>query len=123
MLRIIAVRLAFGIATLLAVSMLVFAGMDALVGDAATAALGREATPEAVTTLREQFGLNRPLLGRYVDWIAGLAQGDLGKSLPSGDPVWSILQDKARNTLLLAVATIACLVPLSIILGALAAFR
>jgi peptide/nickel transport system permease protein len=121
MFRVVVIRIVFGIATILAVSTLVFAGMDALVGDAATAALGREATPEAVATLREQFGLNRPLVERYASWISGVARGDLGRSLPSGDPVWSILEDKARNTLILAVATIACLLPLSIVFGVLAA--
>ena len=45
----------------------------------------------------------------------------MGKSLPSGEPVWSILQDKLRNTLLLASGTIAVLIPLSIALGVLSA--
>jgi peptide/nickel transport system permease protein len=123
MIRTIAARLVLGLGTFLAVSMLVFLGMDALVGDAATAALGRDATPEAVAVLRKQFGLNRPVAERYTEWIAGLPRGDLGKSLPSGDPVWQIIRDKARNTLLLALATIVCLVPLSIALGVFAALR
>src|SRR4029453_4942948 len=82
MIRTIAARLVLGLGTFLAVSMLVFLGMDALVGDAATAALGRDATPEAVAVLRKQFGLNRPVAERYTEWIAGLPRGDLGKPLP-----------------------------------------
>jgi peptide/nickel transport system permease protein len=52
-----------------------------------------------------------------------MLHGDLGKSLPSGTPVWSIIQDKTRNTLALALATLVILVPLSIILGVASAVR
>jgi peptide/nickel transport system permease protein len=123
MARLIALRVSFGLATLLAVSVLVFLGMNGLVGDAATAALGREATPDAVAILRKQFGLDRPLVQRYVEWVSEFAQGNLGRSLPSGDPVWGLIQDKVRNTLFLALATIACLVPFSLGLGMLSALR
>jgi peptide/nickel transport system permease protein len=115
--RQLATRLVLGIATLLAVSALVFLGMEALPGDAATAALGRDATPQSVTALRQQFDLDRPVLVRYGDWLGGLVHGDLGRSLPSGDTVWSLLQDRLRNTVMLALATILFLVPLSLLIG------
>jgi peptide/nickel transport system permease protein len=121
MIRLVTIRLLLGFVTFFAVSIVVFFGMNALVGDAATAALGRDATPEAVAILRQQFGLNRPVAQRYVEWISELFRGNLGRSLPSGDPVWSVIQDKLRNTVLLASATIACLIPFSIGLGVLSA--
>ena len=81
----IVLRLGVAVLTLLAVSLVVFVGTEALPGDAATAVLGREATPDAVAKLRHDFGLDRPVTTRYVDWLAGFAQGDLGRSVPSGD--------------------------------------
>lgn len=123
LLRIIAVRLGLGAATFLAVSALVFLGMDALPGDAATAALGRNATPQSLATLRHEFGLDRPVLTRYGEWLGGLVHGDLGRSLPSGDPVSSVVRDRLRNTAFLAAATIAFMVPLSVLFGVLSATR
>jgi peptide/nickel transport system permease protein len=123
LLRQLTARVALGAATLIAVSAVVFLGMDALPGDAATSALGHDATPSAVAALRDQFDLNRPVLVRYGDWLGGLARGDLGTSLPSGDSVWSVLRDKLRNTLALALATVLIMVPLSLGIGMLAALR
>jgi peptide/nickel transport system permease protein len=121
MLRRILVRIVVGVATLWAVTVVVFLGSEALPGDAATAALGREATPQLVEGFRKEFGLDRPVLERYGEWLGGLVQGDLGRSLPSGDPVWSLIRDKARNTAALSVATIVLLVPLSLLFGVLSA--
>jgi peptide/nickel transport system permease protein len=117
----ILIRIVIGVATLFAISTIVFLGVEALPGDAATAVLGQTATPELLAQYREDFGLNEPLLSRYGEWLGGLFQGDLGRSLPSGDPVWSLLHDKVRNTLALAVVTLAVLVPLSVLLGILSA--
>ncbi len=123
MLRRILVRIGVGLATLWAVTALVFLGTEALPGDAATAALGREATPALVQGLRKEFGLDRPVLVRYGKWLDGLLHGNLGRSLPSGDPVTSIIGDKVRNTAVLGLATLAVLVPLSVGLGIASAVR
>jgi peptide/nickel transport system permease protein len=122
-LRRILLRIGVGVATLLAVSAVVFLAVEALPGDAATAVLGQVATPELLEQYREDFGLDRPLLERYGDWLAGLFQGDLGESLPSGDPVSGAIADKLRNTAALSVATLIILVPLSVCLGIVSAVR
>lgn len=123
MVRRILVRLAIGVATLFAVSAIVFLGAEALPGDAAQAELGQAATPQLVKQYRHDFGLDRPVLTRYGDWIWGFARGDLGKSLPSGEPVSKIISHKVRNTVGLALATLIVLVPLSVGLGILSAVR
>jgi peptide/nickel transport system permease protein len=122
-LRRILVRVAVGIATLLAVSAIVFLGTEALPGDAATAVLGQTATPELLAQYRKDFGLDQPVLERYVDWLAGFVRGDLGASLPSGEPVSSLLGDRTRNTAALSLATLLILVPLAIGLGVASAVR
>ena len=62
-------RLATIVPTLLFVSMLVFAGTEVLPGDAASAVLGKTATPAQVAELRGQMGLDRPVVNRYLDWL------------------------------------------------------
>ena len=123
MLRRVAIRIGAGLLTLWAVSLLVFVGTQLLPGDAARAALGQQATPQLAAALRKQFGLDRPVMVRYGEWLSGIVHGNLGRSLPSGDPVASVLGDHIRNTAVLATATILVLVPLSVALGVASAVR
>jgi peptide/nickel transport system permease protein len=121
MIRLIALRLAFGAMTLWAASVLIFAGTEILPGDLATALLQNSATPENVAELRERLGLNRPALVRYGEWLGHAAVGDLGTSLSNERPVASELAPRLRNTLFLAVFAASIAVPLAVILGLLAA--
>lgn len=121
--RLIGVRLLLAVGTLLIVSIVVFAATNLLPGSAARAALGAKADPSAVAALSREFGLDRPAPERYWDWISGAVRGDFGKSIPSGRPVWEAIQPKAVNTLVLTVAALALLIPLSFILGIAAALR
>jgi peptide/nickel transport system permease protein len=122
MIRQLTITTLVALATLVAISFLVFCGMQALPGNAASAALGRQATPEMVAVLSKQMGLDHPLLKRYQFWVTGLLHGDLGRSA-TGATVWSTISDRVRNTLALAAATLALLVPLSLGLGIIAAVR
>lgn len=119
----IVLRLGVAVLTLLAVSLVVFVGTEALPGDAATAVLGREATPDAVAKLQHDFGLDRPVTTRYADWLTGFAQGDLGRSVPSGDQVSTLISDPVRNTAVLGIATLVVLIPLVLLIGVLTAVR
>jgi peptide/nickel transport system permease protein len=123
LLREILLRLGAGLLTLFAASALIYFGVSALPGDAATAALGREATPQLIAGLRKQFGLDRPVLERYGRWLAGFLRGDLGYSLPTGVPVAGVIRDKLVNTAVLAGVTMVLLVPLATLLGAVSALR
>jgi len=64
-------------------SVLIFTLARVIPGRPARLALGPRATDEAVQRLREQMGLNDPIWVQYIDYMAGLVQGDLGQSLIS----------------------------------------
>jgi peptide/nickel transport system permease protein len=112
-----------GLLQVLAVATLVFAFTEALPGDAAIAAAGDDPDPARIAVLRHQFGLDRPVLHRYGDWLTGLCTGDLGTSLHTGSQVSSLLADAAGPTLALSMATLAILMPASLAFGIGAAVR
>ena len=68
------------IATLIAVSIVVFSVMNILPGDPALTILGMDATDDALAALREDLGLNDPVMARYFGWVGGALVGDLGVS-------------------------------------------
>lgn len=119
--RMIASRLILGFLTLLAVTFLISGALTLLPGDFAYAVLGQGATPEAVAAIQRNLGLDIPFYARYGEWVAGLLQGDLGTSLTDQKPVLEILSDRMMNTLFLASMAAVMAIPLSIVLGALAA--
>jgi peptide/nickel transport system permease protein len=121
--RIAAVRLLAGAGTLLAVSAAVFFAMSTLPGNAAQVALGHSATPQGIAVLTHQFGLDRPVVTQYFDWLGGLFGGNLGHSLPTGVAVSSLLGPRIGNTLFLASATMLVLIPLGLGLGVFSAMR
>jgi peptide/nickel transport system permease protein len=110
-------RLGVGVLTLWVVSLLIFFGIEALPGDAATASLGSSATPELLDQYRADFGLDRPAIERYGDWLGGLLHGDLGRSFPSGTPVSDLIAGRIGYTATLAGITLLVLVPVGIVLG------
>ncbi|MFN8021689.1 MAG: ABC transporter permease [Acidimicrobiales bacterium] len=116
-------RLATGVLLALAVSVLIFAATQVLPGDAARAMLGREANPVALEQLRDQLGLNRPLVEQYGSWLWDLLHGDLGTSYASRGPVTQLLAGRTFNTLVLSLVALVVIVPLSLVLGAIAGVR
>jgi len=122
-LKLIARRLALGVLTLVAVSVLIFASTEILPGDVATAILGQQATPETVAAIRRDLGLDRPAIVRYGDWLLGSLQGDLGESLVNRQPISEQIAGRLDNTLFLAAVAAAIAVPVAVILGIVAAIR
>ena len=114
-------RLAFGLVTLVVISVLIYLGVEALPGDLAEAILGQSATPENVAALRRELGLDRPPLERYFDWISGVLQGDLGTSLANGRPISDLLGNRLQNTLFLAGTAAVISIPIAVGLGIAAA--
>src|SRR5215211_716569 len=120
-------RLAGAVFALFIASVVIFAATSILPGDAASVVLGRGATPEAVQQLDRELGLDRPLLEQYATWLGGFVHGDLGDSsvgLAQGAenaPVWDLIADPVRNSLILATVTALLMIPLSLALGALSA--
>lgn len=123
MLFLIARRIGAGILTLLIVSAVVFFITSLLPGDAAQMILGQNATPETVAALRQQLGLDQPLLMRYFHWLTGMVQGDFGTSFASHLPVSQLVAQRIPATFELAgIATLIC-VPLALIIGIIAAMN
>lgn len=120
-LKLVAQRIALGLILLLAVSLLIFAGTEALPGDVAQAILGQSATPEALANLREALGLNEPALTRYVRWLGGVLTGDFGVALTNGQDIGQAIGQRLGNTLFLAGCAAMISVPLAILLGLVAA--
>ncbi|WP_299079549.1 ABC transporter permease [uncultured Ruegeria sp.] len=118
--KLVSQRLALGILLLLGASALIFGLTEALPGDAAQAVLGQSATPEALANLREEMGLDRPALTRYVEWLTGILQGDLGQSLTNKLDIADSIGKRLGNTLFLACVAAIVSVPLAIFLGLLA---
>jgi peptide/nickel transport system permease protein len=123
MLRYILKRLGLAAVTLLLLSVIVFALSQMLPGNVARAVLGQFATQEAIDSLNHQIGADRPAVVQYLDYMRGFVQGDLGLSLASQTPVWSILQPALINSLKLAALAFVIVVPLSILGGIAAGLR
>lgn len=116
-------RIAVGILLLVLVSVLVFGATQVLPGDAASAILGRSATAEQKEIYRQELGLDRSIPAQYWSWISGVAQGDLGQSLASRQPVTAFISERVGKSLVLALATLIILFPISIGLGVWAGIR
>jgi peptide/nickel transport system permease protein len=116
-------RTLLGFLTLFLVSVIVFAATQVLPGDPARAILGRNATPESLATLRQQLNLDRSVVGQYADWLRGLVTGDLGQSLAAGEPVTTLIGKRVENSAVLMVLAALISVPLSILIGSVAARR
>ena len=89
--------------TIVIASLIVFALLSLAPGDPAAALAGNRATPESIEAIREQLGLNRPLLVRYVAWLGGAIHGDFGQSLQFRQSVGSLLAPRLGTTLILVL--------------------
>ena len=121
MVKLIARRLALGVLTILLVSGIIFAGVQALPGDSCTAYLGRAAQGKRLDNCRRDFGLERPALTRYVKWTLGAVRGDFGVSLKGKKPISETVGTRFRNTVILGATASILGVPLAIFLGIIAA--
>ena len=121
MLRYLARRLLLTIPVLLGVATLVFALIHLVPGDPAQSMLGDTASPADVQRLRENLGLNDPLLVQYGKFMSGIARGDLGTSFRYGTPVTQEIRSRLLRTLQLAVAAMAVAILFAIPLGIIAA--
>ncbi len=107
--------------TLLLVSVLIFAIIEILPGDAASRILGRTGTAEMQEQLRERLGLNDPAVVRYGRWLGNAIKGDFGNSLAGDRPVAEVIWQPLKNTLILSAAAVLLYLPLSFGLGILTA--
>lgn len=100
-------------ATIFIVSLTIFLIFNVLPGNPAQAILGIDADQQQIKLLEEELGLDKPLHLQYVDWVLGVAQGDLGESYKYRQSVESVMKD--RIPISFSLATIALL--LTVIIG------
>lgn len=116
-------RIAATIPVLLVVSIVVFALVHLTPGDPARVMLGAEAPADQVEALREEMGLNQPILVQYWDWLLNALRGDLGTSVFMQQPVTQVLTERMGPTTVLAVTAELLIVLVAVPLGIAAARR
>ena len=102
----IARRLLLLIPVLFGISVIVFLVISLIPGDPATAILGAFATPDNVARINRELGLDRPLPVQYLTWLAGVLEGDLGRSYSLNRPVADEVAERFLPTIILAGAAL-----------------
>ena len=112
------------LATLLAVSFLLFLTTSLLPGDPALQILGPEnATPEAIAAVRAELGLDDPLPVRYVEWLGNVVTGDFGRSYRTNESVSEAILDRLPVTAEIGILAVIIALTVAIPVGILAAYR
>jgi peptide/nickel transport system permease protein len=110
-------RLLLSIVIILLVTIIVFLAMRLLPGDPilmlVTSSQAESATQEQIDSLRKEFGLDKPIVIQYVNWLGGVCRGDLGRSILQRAPVTSEILRRLPITLHLGLLALV----LSIIIG------
>jgi len=108
---------------LLVVSVVVFCLIHLAPGDPAAVILGNDATPQDIAALRDQMGLNRPMLVQFAEWFGSILTGDLGHSLFLNTSVMTLFLQHLTPTLALAFYAMAIALVLGLTGGVLSAWR
>ena len=119
----VARRLAILVATLAFASLIVFAALEILPGNAAQTMLGASATPEAVAALAHKLGLDLSVSARFVNWIGGALRGDLGQSYAYNSPIAPLIGERLAVTLPLTLLAMAIASGVALSAGVYAAAR
>lgn len=94
-----------------------FAMVQLIPGDPAQVIAGTNATPEQIEAVRQQQGLDRPLLTQFGDYVGGLLGGDLGTSFASGQEVTQVISDRLPFTAQVALLAMVLVLLVSVPLG------
>ena len=121
--KFIAKRLVAMVPVLLGVTLVIYLILNMAPGDPAKVILGEQATPEQIAELREEMGLNDPVLVQYARYIFNLLQGDMGESYNSGLKCNVEIFARFPNTLHLTICAISLAVILALPIGILAAVK
>lgn len=124
LLTVFASRLVTALIQLWIIATLVFSIMYIMPGDPVLLLLGPDSnpTPEAIAAMRQQLGLDQPVLTQYVRWLGSALTGDLGKSL-DGYPVIDYVRGSLPKTMELAVAAIVTAAIIGVPIGITAALN
>lgn len=121
--RYVARRLLESIPLMLIISIFVFMFIHLLPGDPARTLAGVEAPLETVEAIREEFGLNDPLIVQYFNYMKGLFTGDMGRSLKSNIPVSELIWSRFQYTIQLVCAGLLWSPLLGIFIGVMCAIK
>jgi peptide/nickel transport system permease protein len=106
------------------VSLIIFFVLRIIPGDPTSELSGQiGVTDEQLAAAREEMGLDEPLSTQYLDWIAGVVQGDFGVSYFSGSPTTELIADRAWPTIELCIAALAIGLLIAVPLALLSALR
>lgn len=114
-------RILEGIPVLFGLSVLIFALTRVIPGDPVRLALGPTATDQQVTNLREEMGLDEPIVVQYIEWLTGVVRGDWGQSLRTETNVYTDIASRLPATLELVFVAIFIAVVIAVPLGVIAA--
>ncbi|MCY4260826.1 MAG: ABC transporter permease [Rhodobacteraceae bacterium] len=109
------------IVSLLAASLIIFFVVEIIPGDPAAFMLGLNASPETITALQQQLGLNGDPLTRYFEWVLGMLRGDFGTSYTYRVPVAELVLDRLEVSLPLALYALVLTALIAFPVGMLAA--
>ena len=116
-------RLAILAATLAFASVVIFAALEILPGNAAQTMLGASATPESVAALAHKLGLDQSAPARYFAWVGGALGGDLGASYTYNSPIAPLIAERLAVTLPLTIVAMAIAAAVALTAGVYAAER
>jgi peptide/nickel transport system permease protein len=116
-------RLISLVMTLAVASLLVFAVLELLPGNAAEVILGESATPESLAAMKLKLGLDQPAATRYSQWMGGLLTGRSADSISYGTPTAQLITERLQVSLPLALMAMALTVLIALSLGLYAASR
>ncbi len=111
------------IVVLFFVSIIVFLIMQLLPGDPARIMLGSQATEEQIELFRQEMGLDKPLPIQYLNWLGGVLQGDLGRSVVQRDDVSKMIGERLPITLQLGIYSLLCSILIGVPAGVMAAVK
>jgi peptide/nickel transport system permease protein len=114
-------RLILMVLVLFGVTVVIFGMVRILPGDPAFLILGDRATDQKAAELREQLGLNRPVLEQYWLFVSGFARGDMGQSLLYRQPVGQLVLTRVPVSLALAAFAMALAAIITLFFGIVAA--
>lgn len=121
--RYVARRLLETIPLMIIISIVVFMFIHLIPGDPAKTLAGVEAPLEEVEAIREELGLNDPLIVQYFNWVKNALQGDLGRSFKSDIPVTELIWSRFQFTIQLVFAGLVWAPFVGIFIGVMCAIK
>lgn len=122
-LRLVGRRLAQVLPALLLATLLAFGLLKLVPGDIAVTLAGDNASDQRIAEIRQLYGLDKAFLVQYLDWLGKVVQGDLSRSLLTGEAVLVAIERCLPTTLLIVALAMLITVAVGVPLGVLAASR